>query len=44
MKQTLLNHILLVFKYFVYRSREKHLLNKDVLIENLIEIKEKEDE
>ena len=38
----LLNHILLIFKYYVYRSREKHILNIDILIDNLIEIKKKE--
>ena len=37
----LLNHILLVFKYYVYRSREKHILNIDISIDNLIEIKNK---
>ena len=37
-----LNHILLVFKYYVYRSREKYILNTDILIDNLIEIKKKE--
>ena len=38
----LLNHILLVFKYCFYRSREKHILNVDILIDNLTEIKKKE--
>ena len=33
---------LLIFKYYVYRSREKHILNIDFLINNLIEIKKKE--
>ena len=33
---------LLVFKYYVYRSREKHILNIVILINNLIEIKKKE--
>ena len=37
----LLNHILLVFKYCVYRSRGKHILNIDILIDILIEIKKK---
>ena len=32
----LLNHILSVSKYYGYRSREKHRLNKDILIDNLI--------
>ena len=35
----LLNLILWVFKHYVYRSREKHILNIDILIDNLIEIK-----
>ena len=34
----LLNPILLIFKYYVYRSREKDILNIGVLIQNLIEI------
>ena len=40
----LLNHTLLDFKYYVYdfRSRKKHMLNIDVLIDNLIEIKKNE--
>ena len=38
----LLNHIFLVFKYYVYRSREKHMLNINLLIDNLIEVKKKE--
>ena len=38
----LLNHILLVFKYQVYRSSEKNILNIDTLIDILIKIKEKE--
>ena len=37
----LLNHILLVFKYCVYRSREKHIPNIDINT-YLIEIKKKE--
>ena len=37
----LLNHILLVFKYCVYRSRGKHILNIDILMDILIEIKKK---
>ena len=32
----------MIFKYYVYRSREKHILNIDILIDNLIEIKKKE--
>ena len=38
----LLNNFSSVFKYYVYRSREKHILIIDILIENLIEIKKKE--
>ena len=38
----LLNHILLVFEYYIYMSREKLILNIDILIDNLIEIKKKE--
>ena len=38
----LLNHILLVFKYYDYRLREKPILNIDTLIDNLIEIKKRE--
>ena len=30
-----LNHILLIFKYYVYRSREKHMLDIDILLDNL---------
>ena len=33
-----LNRILLVFRYHIYRSREKHILSIDILIDNLIEI------
>ena len=39
-----LNYILLGFKYYVYSSRENHILNIDTLIENLIEIKKKKNE
>ena len=35
-------YILLVFKYYVYRSREKHIHNIDILIDNLIQMKKKE--
>ena len=38
----LLNHILIVFKYFVYSSGEKYILNINILIGNLIEIKKNE--
>ena len=34
-----LNQILLVLKNYVYRSREKHILDLDILIGNLIKIK-----
>ena len=37
----LLNQIFLVFKYHVYRSREKYILNIDFLVDNLIKNKEK---
>ena len=37
-----LNCISLVSKCYTYRSREKHVLNIDILIDNLIEIKKKE--
>ena len=33
---------LLVFKYYIYISRGKHILNIDILIDNLTEIKKKE--
>ena len=35
------NQILLVFKYYFYRSREKHVLNIDFSVDNLIKNKEK---
>ena len=38
----LLNHILLVVKYYVYMSREKQILNIDIFIDNLLEKKRKE--
>ena len=38
----LLDQILLIFKYYINRSREKHLLNIDTLIKNLTKIKKKE--
>ena len=37
-----LNHILLVFKFSVYGSREKYIINIDILMDTLIEIKRKE--
>ena len=37
----LVNHTLLIFIYYVYKSREKHILNIEILIENLIKIKKK---
>ena len=39
----LLNYILLVFKYYLYKSREKHILTIDIFINNLVEIKKKEE-
>ena len=33
------SYILLIFKYYLYISREKHILNKDVLIANLMKVK-----
>ena len=38
----LLNHILLIFKYYIYISREKRTLNINVVIANLIEVKKRE--
>ena len=35
----LLRHILLIFKYDFYISREKRILNIDILITNLIKVK-----
>ena len=35
----LLSHILLIFKYYIYISREKQTLNIDILIANLIKVK-----
>ena len=32
----------MVFKYYVRRSREKYILNTDILIDNLTEIKKEE--
>ena len=40
----LLNHILLVYKYYAHTSREKHKLNKDILVDKLTEIKKKEEQ
>ena len=37
-----LNHILFIYKYYVYRSREKHIPSTNILIDNLTEIKTKE--
>ena len=34
--------MVLVLKYYDHRSREKHIFNIDILINNLIEIKKKE--
>ena len=38
----LLSHILLIFKYYIYISREKRILNIDILIANLIKAKKRE--
>ena len=36
------SHILLIFKYYIYISREKWTLNIEILIANLIKVKKKE--
>ena len=36
------NHILLIFKYYTYISREKRTLNIDILIANLIKVNKRE--
>ena len=41
-KYNLLSHILLIFKYYIYISREKRILNIDILIANLIKAKKRE--
>ena len=38
----LLSHISLIFKYYIYISREKRTLNVDILIANLIKVKKRE--
>ena len=38
----LLSHILLIFKYHIYISRETRILNIDILIANLIKVKKME--
>ena len=38
----LMSHILLIFKYYIFMSREKRILNIDILIANLIKLKKKE--
>ena len=38
----LLSHILLIFKYYIYISREKRILNIDILTANLIKVKKRE--
>ena len=38
----LLSHILLIFKYYIYISKEKRILNIDILIANLIKVKKRE--
>ena len=37
----LLSHILLIFKYYIYISKEKRILNIDILIANLIKVKKR---
>ena len=37
-----LNHILLIFKYYIYISREKRTLDIDIPIANLIKVKKRE--
>ena len=38
----LLSHVLFIFKYYIYISREKQILNIDILIANLIKVKKRE--
>ena len=38
----LLSLILLIFKYYIYISREKRILNIDILTANLIKVKKRE--
>ena len=38
----LLSHILLIFKYYIYTSREKRILNIENLIANIIKVKKRE--
>ena len=38
----LMSHILLIFKYYIYLSREKRILNIDILIANFIKVKKEE--
>ena len=38
----LLSHTLLIFKYYIYISREKLTLNIDILIANFIKVKKRE--
>ena len=40
----LLSHILLIFKYYTYISRQKRILNRDNLIVNLIKAKKREEQ
>ena len=40
----LLSHILLIFKYYTYISRQKRILNRDNLIANLIKAKKREEQ
>ena len=37
-----LSHILLIFRYYIYMSREKRTLNIDILIANLIQVRKRQ--
>ena len=37
----LLSHVLLIFKYYIYISRGKRILNIDILIANLVKVKKR---
>ena len=37
----LLSHILLIFKYYIYISRGKRILNIDILIASLVKVKKR---
>ena len=38
----LLSHILVIFKYYTYLSREKRIRNIDILIANFMKVKKRE--